>query len=614
MDAQHNSRHRSCPPCDSGTRSDILSKVSEWASETSGHSICWLYGVAGSGKSAIAQSVSQCIAEKTKLAASFFFNRLERERCGKDYIITTIAYQLAISIPDLMHPICDAIRKDETILNAVFADQLLKLIIEPLQSLPDSDSPMVVVIDGLDECDDYIEVAQHIAQLADPSSNSHLPLQFLVTSRPEPPIRAIFEHPGINRMTLCINLQDFSPNDDILSFLERRLRDIPQVRSGVMFEISQPWPSNDDLAALVEKSAGLFIYASTLAMFIKDKDFLPQQRLEMVLTDDTSLISSGHNDLDRLYTQILSASSNVDHLMVVIGAIILVRTPLSPRGLSHLLEIEFQSLQLVLERLHSILFIPEDLETGVVIPFHLSLHDFLITHDRAGCYFIDPSLIHVQLARSCLKRISTLPRFTFPTFRNPMHSWNAVVEHIQQADKVNRITTQYACHYWSSHIPELSQKSFVDDMKDFCRHFVFSWLFFMEIEARENNIMQSPENRDILRLNLRMDEWMRAQQLRSKWAFTITVFALILVFISVGVVIVMAHLKHGVSDREASFVGTGVTCVVLLFSVCIVIISMIAPIQLAMNGLQVKLHLTHRDVETSVLETILLIKVGVFFF
>jgi len=37
----------------------------------------------------------------------------------------------------------------------------------------------------------------------------------------------------------------------------------------------------------------------------------------------------GHNDLDRLYMQILSACSNLDHLKLVIGAIILVRMPLS---------------------------------------------------------------------------------------------------------------------------------------------------------------------------------------------------------------------------------------------------------------------------------------------
>jgi hypothetical protein len=76
-------------------------------------------------------------------------------------------------------------------LNAVFADQLLKLIIEPLQTFTDS---CPSIIDGLDECEDYIEVARLMTQLTEPSSNTRLSLRFLVTSRPGPSIQAIFEH------------------------------------------------------------------------------------------------------------------------------------------------------------------------------------------------------------------------------------------------------------------------------------------------------------------------------------------------------------------------------------------------------------------------------------
>jgi len=119
-DAQYNHCHRLCPPCDPGTRSEVLNKILNWIEEAGDHSICWLYGIAGSGKSAIAQSISERIGGE-KLAASFFFDRQQTERCRKEYIITTIAYQLAISIPALKRPICDAIMKDETILNAVSA-------------------------------------------------------------------------------------------------------------------------------------------------------------------------------------------------------------------------------------------------------------------------------------------------------------------------------------------------------------------------------------------------------------------------------------------------------------------------------------------------------------
>jgi len=88
-----------------------------------------------------------------------------------------------------------------------------------------------------------------------------------MTSRPEPFIQSIFEHLGIYHAACNSIWQDFRPDADIQSFLERRLRDIPRLRSHVMSEVSKPWPSQGDLTALVEKSAGLFIYAFTLVMF-----------------------------------------------------------------------------------------------------------------------------------------------------------------------------------------------------------------------------------------------------------------------------------------------------------------------------------------------------------
>jgi hypothetical protein len=496
VDAQYNSRHRSCPPCDPDTRTDILNNIFEWLHGDNDRSICWLYGIAGSGKSAIAQTVSEHIAEK-KLAASLFFNQMERDLCVKEYIIATIAYQLAISIPALKCHICDVITRDEAILRAVFADQLSKLIIEPLKSLSETCPSMVIVIDGLDECKDYGEVAQLMTQLSDPS-DPHLHFQFLVTSRPEPFLRAVFEHPTMHPITTQFNLQDFGPDSDIRSFLERRLEEITRVRFEVMSEVSLPWPSSDNLDALVKKSAGLFIYASTLIMFISNQNNLPHKQLETALMHDASPISQGHSDLDRLYTQILSASSNVNHLLLVIGAIILVRMPLSPRALSYLLEIELGNVQLVLEKLHSVLSIPENPDTGVVAPFHLSLHDFLVSPDRAGRYFIDPHSRHTQLAKLCLKRISALPKFTFPPIRHPAGCWDDVVQCLQQADTANRMTIQYACHYWSSHVSESPRKGLTNDLKDFCRHRVFPWRMCMEIEARERNIIQIPENREML--------------------------------------------------------------------------------------------------------------------
>ncbi|EEB94165.1 hypothetical protein MPER_07068, partial [Moniliophthora perniciosa FA553] len=71
--------------------------------------ILWLYGPAGAGKSAIAQTVAETAREENILVASFFFSRADSKRNNPKYIFLSIAYQLAHSIPELREPIERAI-------------------------------------------------------------------------------------------------------------------------------------------------------------------------------------------------------------------------------------------------------------------------------------------------------------------------------------------------------------------------------------------------------------------------------------------------------------------------------------------------------------------------
>ncbi|KAH7902972.1 hypothetical protein BJ138DRAFT_973115, partial [Hygrophoropsis aurantiaca] len=59
--AAFNSANRSSPPrCLPGTRLDILKEISDWVDQpTDTGSIFWVYGGAGIGKSAIAQTVAE---------------------------------------------------------------------------------------------------------------------------------------------------------------------------------------------------------------------------------------------------------------------------------------------------------------------------------------------------------------------------------------------------------------------------------------------------------------------------------------------------------------------------------------------------------------------------
>jgi len=110
-------------------------------------------GPAGVGKSAIAQTCAEKLKKTGHLGAAFFFTIKKHD--NPLLLFTTIAYQLATSLPDYHAAVDDKIFKDHTIVHKRISSQFKELIIEPLQELEKQGErvqPKAVFIDGLDEC------------------------------------------------------------------------------------------------------------------------------------------------------------------------------------------------------------------------------------------------------------------------------------------------------------------------------------------------------------------------------------------------------------------------------------------------------------------------------
>lgn len=210
----------------------------------------WLYGPAGSGKSAILQSIAELFFG-SKIAASFFFGKGKYKRAVGRHFFPTIAYQLANNIPGLREHIDRAMRDDPTLPRKCLRTQLQFLIIEPMKMLsPHPPYNDVVVIDGLDECSgDCIQ--QDILRLISQAVKTHqLPLRFLIASRPEPHIREVILHSSFfSGITKHVALDEkFNPKQDIRKFLQdgfndirkrksRLIPDFRQQRSGALVEL-----------------------------------------------------------------------------------------------------------------------------------------------------------------------------------------------------------------------------------------------------------------------------------------------------------------------------------------------------------------------------------------
>jgi len=106
-------------------------------------------------------------------------------------LMTSVALQLAHSIPALKGKVCDAMTRRKDISSQSLDDQGHELVDGPLSSCEDKESlsKHVLVVDALDECDDQNSVHVILQCLAGVRSLKGLQLRVLLTSSPEAPIQ-----------------------------------------------------------------------------------------------------------------------------------------------------------------------------------------------------------------------------------------------------------------------------------------------------------------------------------------------------------------------------------------------------------------------------------------
>jgi adenylylsulfate kinase-like enzyme len=77
----------------------VIAEIVQWINGGSDHPICWLNGPAGSGKSAIAQTVAELCSRHNRLGVGFFFLRGAGRRSDFTHFLSTLAYQLTGVLP-----------------------------------------------------------------------------------------------------------------------------------------------------------------------------------------------------------------------------------------------------------------------------------------------------------------------------------------------------------------------------------------------------------------------------------------------------------------------------------------------------------------------------------
>ncbi|KAJ3517832.1 hypothetical protein NLJ89_g256 [Agrocybe chaxingu] len=426
--ATFDSNDRVDPPrCHPGTRKVLLENLRKWAlNSNSSHPVLWFFGPAGSGKTAIARSLAKILAEIQVLGASFFFFKAAETRNNERLFISTIAYQLAVRIPNMQQHVEDSIKADPTVFQQSMETQFRRLVLDPITKLSwrSNPSPKLIVVDGLDECLSreaqcaiLTIILAHVSAL-----KGHL--KFLIVSRPEFHIESTFERPAFTSCTQRVDLlRDLNQTeDDIRLFITDIFAEIKQMHP-LRYLIEANWPSRSAIEKLVQKaSVSNFVYARTTMDFIATAYDRPQDRLEVILGLTPTGPEAPYQELDELYRYILSA----------------VRTPIGPvlqtlaiallgitnehstihgfYGLSELVrDPSFQerilcyrpgTIDLLLLDLRSLVSLRDEFAILPKINFmHTSFSEFLLDRSRSKQYWVDVHQAYRDVELGCLRSL-----------------------------------------------------------------------------------------------------------------------------------------------------------------------------------------------------------------
>ena len=416
--AMHDSAERDPPPrCHPGTREKATEDIVCWIEEpTPSSAVLWVSGRAGVGKSALMQRLAEL--DGIYFGGCFFFRRGTPGCNVKDHLFSTLAYQLATNIHGMVEYVDQAMIQDFSLPKRSAAVQLKRLIIEPIRLLPIPARPTLIIIDGLDECEDFNSQRDILTLIGQVTMDPNVAIRFIIASRPEHQICDMFnKEPLFSRTRHLVLDEEYDSTADIERYLRDKFEEIHSRNIDSMPDIRGPWPLADHLLALVWRASGQFIYAATVIKFVdSDIDFrTPEEKLNIILKPGP-MQGSAFSELDRLYTQILSQYPDSEVLVHTLGVIFALEVVPnftnpdqcvhSPAAIAAITGFGEAKLQRVLRALQSVTEIrnhpvfdnaddnePNGTNIRLVKLSHRSFHDFLTDKARSGPYFIDEQLV-----------------------------------------------------------------------------------------------------------------------------------------------------------------------------------------------------------------------------
>jgi gluconate kinase len=488
--ALHN--HTETPACLEGTRVELLNSIRQWMSDPTGKQVYWLTGVAGTGKTTVAQSVADMAEKLGILGATFLFSHLSEDRRDYRRVIPTLAYQLARD-PRLRPGVVAAVNADKAIAMTSTSIQARHLLFNVLQKLSSTaPSCMLIVLDALDECNkdaQKMHGGNLVPILVAGLKNTPFVKVFL-TSRPEPSIEAMFIdknlHSQSRTLALHRDIEEKIVQIDIDRYLHSELK---KLRGRI--PNNPNFPPEADVRTLVKRANNLFIYARTTIEYISDPLGEPDNRLAALIEAKPGLTEGQFGRLDDLYSQILRTAHDASRhrnkvnadLRTVLVTLVLVQQQLPASAIAAIAGVDDSRCREYLRHISALLNYQHKPDEPVRL-MHLSFPDFL--SDSLRCfelsgYAVDLESDHLRIVEHCLEQMNHLLRYDICHIEDPSLLNGEVADLKDRVTRYIPVSLRYACRFWITHWLEHiraagSQSKVPSAMEEFCSEHLLHWI------------------------------------------------------------------------------------------------------------------------------------------
>ena len=354
-----------------GTREWLFTKVYNWFSKKKSK-IFVLTAGPGVGKSVLAAKVIDAYIEKESLAACHFCKFNESNLSNPLKMIQSLASQMCDNVKGFKEKLLEQLKRPNTVQN--LQDAFRVYLKEPLEQLP-KNKPMLVVIDGLDECE-----SEQRTKLLDVLEKefSKLPpwLKVLVTSRPEINV----EEKLRSLEYLKILPEDQNNEEDIKKYLTDHL----------------PTLSEENISCLTEKCEGSFLFAFHLQKHLQNcKVEITKEYIEGVLPKGINSVY--HDYFTRLEEELKSVYSQYDiyrFLKIIYAAYLPIPLSFVAEDLK-LLSPNLREMKAIIGKINqsisTLLYVSDDTFTV----YHRSVYDWLA--EEQHIYTVNKSEAHELL-------------------------------------------------------------------------------------------------------------------------------------------------------------------------------------------------------------------------